>query len=73
MANLLSIFKLFSNITDILHPHSEKPASGYTSYFLLLPVRTTYTLHCRGQSQQNLTQGTSEMHYNALKYHNSIK
>jgi len=28
MANLLSIFKLSSNITDIFHPHSEKPASG---------------------------------------------
>jgi len=65
MANLLSIFKLSSNITDIFHPHSEKPASGYTSNSLLLPVKTAYTLHCIGQSQQNLTQGTSEMHYNA--------
>lgn len=69
MANLLSIFKLSSNITDIFHPHSEIPATGYPSNSLLLPVRTTYTLHCKGQSQQNLTQGTSEMHYNAEKYH----
>lgn len=39
MANLLSIFKLSSNITDIFHPHSEKPASGYSSNSLLLPEK----------------------------------
>lgn len=65
MANLLSIFKLPSNITDIFYPHSEKPASGYPSNSLLLPVRAAYTHHCKGQSQQNLTQGTFETHYNA--------
>ena len=43
MANLLSIFKLASNITDIFHPQSEKPESGYTSNSLLLPVKTAYT------------------------------
>jgi hypothetical protein len=63
MANLLSTIKLSSNTTYVFHPHSEQPAFGYLSNSLLLPVRTAYTLHCRGQSQQNLTQGTFLMQY----------
>lgn len=62
MANLLSILKLFSNITDTSHPHNNKLMSGYPSNSLLLPLQTVYVIllssQYKGQSQQNLTQGT---------------
>lgn len=58
MANLLSIFKLFSNITDIPHTHNNKLMSGYPSNSLLLTLKAIYIIllsrQCKGQSQ-NLT------------------